>query len=43
MKQDIIDRIKDVWTQWLTKDIHQWLSFPKAIVQTYRILDGKES
>ena len=38
MEQYTIDQIKDVWTQWLTKDIHQWLSFPKAIVKTCRIL-----
>jgi len=38
MNKDKQKRIEDVWSQWITKDIRRWLSFPVALVQTCRIL-----
>lgn len=38
MNKDKQKRIEAVWSQWIAKDIRQWLSFPKALVKTCRIL-----
>jgi len=38
MNEDKLNQIEVVWTRWLTKDIRQWLSFPKAVLKTCQIL-----